>query len=212
VTSVRETCSLALRKLGKLGAGREPRSADLTDTAAALQGLYTSWIATGAFGRLADVIPTQDYTAGENQRIFRNSDSVLEIDLPETIPTNIDPLPYNLERDTYGANYEGVNGNARPPRDGAVVVISDGFTGLTRSFIYDGAVRLWQSIDALGLDDHAPRSDADPHGLAACLALEVADQFGAEPLPGTAKQAARYLGTLTQRFSMPREASVGVYC
>jgi hypothetical protein len=212
VASVRDTINLSLRKLGKVGAGREPRSADSTDTLAALQGLYTSWIATGAFGRLADVIPDQDYTAGENQRIFRNNDGALEITLPETISTNSDPLPYNLERDTYGTNYEGVEGNTRPPRDGAVVVISDGFTGVTRSFIYDGSVKLWQSIENLALDDHAPRSDADPHGLAACLALEVADQFGAEPLPVTMKQAARYLGTLTQRLSMPRTATVGVYC
>ncbi|MFC0304396.1 hypothetical protein [Rhizorhabdus histidinilytica] len=85
MASCRDIVNGALRKLGKLGAGREPRLADSQDALEALRGLYRSLITSGAFGRLADIIPTgETYTAGENQRIFRNSDATLQIDLGRT--------------------------------------------------------------------------------------------------------------------------------
>ena len=56
MASCRHVINGALRKLGRLGGGREPRTADAADALAALQGLYLSWIASGAFGRLRDVI------------------------------------------------------------------------------------------------------------------------------------------------------------
>lgn len=202
----------ALRKLGRLGAGREPRLADSEDTLAALRGLYQAWIASGVFGRLADVVPLSDYTAGENQRIFRTEDNVLEITLPALVPMYANPLPYDRERSAYYTNYEQVDGNNRPPRDGAVVQIVDDTTGAMATYIYDGTMKRWQPIEAMSLDDEAPRSTSDPEGLKALLALEVADQFGAEISSTLSLQAARYTNALITSPSMPRQTVQGVYC
>lgn len=199
--------SMALRKLGRLGAGREPRPADQTDVLAALQGLYRSWIEAGTFGRLSDVIPLTDMTAYENQRIIRDP-SVITVTLPEFLPAWSNPLPYvalwpAVSTGTYDYNQ-------RPPRDGAVVQLKDTVAGNVESYVYDGTLREWINIDALQLDEEAPRS-GDPHGLAACLATEIADEFGAEIGPATQRQAARYLTVLTHAYSTPRRAAVGVY-
>jgi hypothetical protein len=225
------TCRLivnsALRKLGRLGAGREPRVADQTDVLAALQGLYGSWVASGAFGRLGDVVPTgTNYMASGGERILRESAATLVVTLPE------------LVADSYGTDYgrgpgryfgtvvtvETVGndtivtvepsqpiGYALPPRDGAVVVISDRFGGNTRTWLYDGHIKLWQELEDLQLDDEAPRSASDPEGLGATLALEIADTFGAEVGPTTQRQAMRFQVAMTHRYGMRREPVPGVY-
>lgn len=176
-----------------------------------LQALYMAWISSGAFGRLADVMPLTDYTAGENQRIVRNAPTLI-ITLPETVPMYQDPLPYNRERDTYATNYEMVDGNNRPPRHQSVVQIMDnGVSGQVETWIYDGTLRQWVSIDALQLDDEAPLSLADREGFGACLAIELADTFGTEVGPTTLSQANRYRAGMVSNFSRPRETVMGVY-
>jgi len=210
------TCSAlinrALRKLGVLGAGRDARTNDAQDALDVLRGLYTAWIASGAFGRLSDVVVEGDFTAGENQRIVRPIGVTAEITLPDFVPMYSDPLPYNLERDQYAGQYENVEGNNRPPKDGSVVVIADQETGTIVNWIYDGTIKLWRSIDELTLIDAAPLSMADPDGLAAALAIECADQFGKEPTAMTVRASFRFITSLTSRFSMPRTVAVGTYC
>lgn len=200
----------ALRKIGRLGAGREARTADAADALAALQGLYGAWVASGAFGRLADVIPLTNCTAGENQRIMRDP-AVVTVDLPDTVPAYAQPLPYDRERDTYDHVYEAVDGANRPPRDGAVVQLVDTVGGGVQTYVYDGTLRNWTVLESLQLDMVAPRSVSDPEGLSAALALELADTFGAEVGPTTLAQARRYMTGLITSFSRPREAVIGVY-
>lgn len=204
MATCRHVVNGALRKLGRLGAGREPRVADQTDALGALQGLYGSWVASGAFGRLEDVVPLVDGVAGENQRVIRNA-SVITVTLPEFVPAYCDPRPYGRER------INGEDRSARPPRDGAVIQLKDTNGGQVETYIYDGTVREWVRIDRLQLDDEAPRSAADPEGLSAALALELADTFGAEVGPTTAGQARRFISAMTLHFSTPRTATRGVY-
>lgn len=208
------TCSSiinrALRKIGRLGAGRDARTNDAQDALDVLRGMYLSWISSGAFGRLADVIVNADYTAGENMRVVRPIGVTATITLPDTVPMYADPLPYNRER-LYYTNYESVDGNTRPPRDGAVVVVADQQTGTTATWVYDGTVKVWRQIDTLALDDEAPMSAGDPDGLAACLAVEASDQFAGEPSQLTVRAAIRFTTELTSAFSMPRQATQGVY-
>ena len=129
MATARDITNGALRKIGKLAGGREPRTQDASDALEALRGLYRQLINSGAFGRLRDVVPTgAAYTAGENERVFRNSDATLTIDLPELVRRDLPcgPLPYD-EEEAYYPN--GVIDNAmRPPRDCSVVVVSDAFT------------------------------------------------------------------------------------
>lgn len=226
------TCRLivnsALRKLGRLGAGREPRVADQTDVLAALQGLYGSWIAAGTFGRLQDIVPTgTNYMASGGERILRESAATLVVTLPEFVADDYAGNDYGHRGGRYYGTIITVAtidddtiitvepsqplGAAQTPRDGAVVVITDREGGNTQAWVYDGHIKRWQSVDSLQLDDEAPRSASDPEGLSAMLAIEVADMFGAEVGPTTQRQGTRYQVALTQRFGMRREPVPGVY-
>jgi len=208
MASCRHVINGALRKLGRLGGGREPRTADAADALAALQGLYLSWIASGAFGRLRDVIAEADITAIEGCRIIRD-ETVVTVTLPEVVPAYCDPLPYNLERDYYTTN--PVDSNNRPPRDGSVIQIKDTVGGQVASYVYDGTLREWVQIEMLQMDNEAPRSVTDPEGLSATLAMELADTFGAEIGPTTLRQAGRYTTAMINNPSAPRREAVGVY-
>jgi hypothetical protein len=102
-------------------------------------------------------------------------------------------------------------GYATTPRDLSAVVISDATGGMTSSWLYDGHIKKWEQIDQLQLDDEAPRSTADREGLAALLALELADSYGIDIGPATVRQANRYSVAMTSRYGMRREATAGVY-
>lgn len=192
----------ALRKIGKLAGGREPRVQDSSDALEALRGLYRQLITFGAFGRLRDVTPTgAAYTAGENERVFRNSDATLSIDLPELVRRDqpCGPLPYD-EEDAYYP--DGVVDNAmRPPRDCSVVAISDAFTAQTLHYIYDGQQKLWTPIDSLTLEDVAPLAARDPEGLKSLLATQIVDEFGGQLGEMTARAAAFFQSSLVTRYS-----------
>lgn len=189
MATCRSVINLALRKLGKLGAGREARLADATDALDALQAMYTAWIASGAFGRLIDIQPEgPSYTASTGQRVTRESASLVEVILPEQ----------SVEEPV--RDYDRWWPGKVTPRDGDAVVIVSLDTGLSQSWIYDGTGKVWQDVTALQLDDEAPRSIADRNGLAACLALELQDQYAAEIQPATIDQAARFKAAITMRF------------
>ncbi len=220
----------ALRKLGRLAAGREPRTADATDALSALSSLYNSWIASGAFGRLVDVVPTgTNFTAFGNQRIMREDATTLTVELPELISDGF-YSDYGWHRDGgyYGttititdlgggdvevdvAASQPIGPCVTSPKDGAPVISTDRVGGQIGSWIYDGTLKRWQSIDGLTLDAEAPRSQANPEGLAAVLAMEIADQFGVDVSPMTMRQASIFNQQLTSRFGMRRQDVPGVY-
>lgn len=195
----------ALRKCGVLAAGREARSADLNDTFDALKALYRQLITQGTFGRLCDVIPVANYTAFENERIFRNTEAVVSITLPETLAN----WEYWGDWWIFGRYpYEPVppatnviNLDVRTPRDCAVVSIIDKFTGLNADFIYDGQTKAWTGISSLTVDDEAPLSSRDQQGLQALLAAQVVDEYGGQLGPMTVRLAAGFMSGLTNRFS-----------
>ena len=211
MATCRAVVNLALRKLGVLGAGREPRASDLNDAFQALKDLYQTMIAAGAFGRLRDVVPLADYVAGENERVFRNSDNTLQITLPELVPLEArDPRPYDQENAIYSAQL--TNRNSRPPRDCAVVVICDAFIGTTTSFIYDGHTKQWQSLYDIAIDDTAPLAYRDAQGIAALLATTVADIFGTGELsPSTIQSAKIFQSSVVNRWSSPANAIPGSF-
>jgi len=227
MATARSVCNLALRKLGVLGGGRDARPADINDTLDALRSMYTAWVSSGAFGRLRDVVPTgTTYMTAGNERILRESAGTLTVTLPEMVS--------HAWHDDYGnepVRYYGTNvivstvdnqtnitvepsqpvGYAIPPRDGSAVVITDIEGGQTVTWLYDGHIKRWQCVELLQMDDEAPRSVADQQGLAACLAIEVSDQFGSDVAAQTVAAASRYKIALTSRFGMRREESYGVY-
>lgn len=225
MSDARFVCNLALRKLGVLGGGRDARPTDLNDTLDALRSMYSSWVASGAFGRLRDVVPQgETYMARGGERLY--CQDTMTVTLPELVS--------ECQRGDYGredVRYYGtiitittVNGittttsepaqpisYAQTPRDGSVVVISDRDGGQTLTWIYDGTIKKWQSIEDMQMDSEAPRSAADTQGLAACLAIEISDQFGSDVAPQTVAAAGRFKTAMVARFGMRREETAGVY-
>jgi hypothetical protein len=194
MATCRDITNLALRKLGKLGAGREARIADATDALDALQSMYVGWVASGAFGRLHDVQPSgPEYTARCGQRVTRTSAALVEVILPEqTVQNGL----YDYGRCIPGYVY---------PQDGDAVVIVTLDTGLIQTWLYDGTAKKWQDVTMLQMDDVAPRSVADRQGLASCLAIELADQYGAALHPTTLAQAGRYKTALVAHYGFDRQ-------
>jgi hypothetical protein len=228
VATCRQITNLALRKMGRLGAGRDARTVDATDALEALQSMYVSWIGSGASGRLCDITPTgTSYVARGNERIWRQDSTTLDVTLPELVSYEA-KCDFGQERVGYYGTVvtiETIGGEtvvtvdaAQPiaqyavtPRDLSAVVISDAVGGVTSSWLYDGHIKKWEQIDQLQLDGESPRSTADREGLAALLALELADSYGVDIGPATVRQANRYSVAMTSRYGMRREATAGVY-
>jgi len=200
----------ALRKLGVLASGREPRPVDRDDTFEALKGLYRQLITSGAFGRLTDVVPVVDYTACGNVRVFRNTDDAIAITLPETVNRQ----DYWCDHRIYGSCWRPdttLRRDVTTPRDCTVVTITDALVGETYDFIYDGHTKTWQGLYDLSLENAAPLAFRDPQGLMALLAAQIGDDFGAQIGPTTLRLAQNFQSALVTRFSMPRETVAGVY-
>ncbi|MEG3124789.1 hypothetical protein [Sphingomonas sp. GB1N7] len=182
--------SRALRRIGVLRAGSIPNDTDANDALQVLSGLYLRLISEGAFGTLRDVVPTTDYTAGENERVIRSNGMVGAITLPDTI------------RDC---------GRDRPPLDGSLVIISDAFTAETESWLYDGAVKNWVLLTELTLTTEAPMSNRDPIGLVCSLAVELADEYGQQASDIIRMNSARFHMGITHNWSNPESVQRGVY-
>lgn len=219
MSTVHDTVSGALRKIGVLAAGREPRAADQADTLATLQGLYRQWISSGTFGRLRDVVPLSNYIASPNERVYRNSLAVTTITLPELVTgvwwvwdTSRRSL-YEQEQTAYPQNPVGATRwDATTPRDASAIIINDAVTKNTAEFLYDGHTKEWRSIYDLALTDEAPFSFRDPKGLESVLALQIVDEFAAQIGQVTSAMAMQFLSSLNNRFSSPRQEVFGVYC
>ena len=205
----------ALRKIGRLESGREAPTVDRDDAFEHLKGMYRQLISQGAFGRLQDVIPTGNFTAFENQRIFRNSDATLSITLPQTVRNSTFWNSYSIygiyAQEPVPAVLNARNLDVRTPRDCSVVVIVDAFIPGTFDFIYDGQTKAWQGLYDLALTTEAPLSFRDPTGLAAYLAVQIVDEFTGELGAATQRQASGFGMQLTSRFSAPSETVAGVY-
>lgn len=198
--SCRDIVNGALRKIGKLAGGREPRVQDSTDALDSLRALYSYLVNSGAFGRMIDVVPTgTSYVAGENERIFRNSSDTLDITLPELVRVDCNPRSYPEEQPVYST--DPVNSGMRPPRDCAFVAINDAFTAQTVEYLYDGQLKLWTPLKGLTLDDAAPLAERDADGLKCFLATRINDDFGGTVGDMTVRQAAHFMQSLTVRYS-----------
>ena len=174
MTTCRDIITLALRQARIVGIGRTPRANEAEEGMAALQSLYDSMFSHGPLGPFTEVYATEDYTAGEDERIIADNATI-------TIPDTID---------VYGET-------PRTPTDlAAVVVITD-----TTRLQYVFSLGRWEVCHGLTLDDTAPLAERDKTGFAALLAKEYAEMFGAQ-LPGaTMLRGMRFMGDLSSRFS-----------
>lgn len=199
-TTCQTIINRALTKLGILGSSSAtPTTADNALGLEALKGIYQRLINSGAFGQLTDVIVTSDYTAGENERIKTTSTVII------TLPDQVSFVGYEPCAG-YGQVGLFTDDNlVRPPRDLAVVSIVYTDNGTIQDYIYDNRLRQWVEINALTYTSVAPLALRDEGGLAATLAIDLADEFGQQPTALTLRAAGAFATALAFNISQAGE-------
>jgi hypothetical protein len=173
MVTVRDTIKRALRQIGVLSAGRDPKASESADALASLQGLYDHLAATETFGPLIDILTSGVYEAGENERVT----GATSVTLPDTVT-------------------DACTGLERSPKDRSVVVVA-GETPATH--LYDADLAAWVDISALTLAASTPLGSRWAEGIAAQLALMVAGEFGATPNAMTIDTARRGKRAMTRK-------------
>lgn len=182
----RDIITRAMQKARIIASG-ETAGADEADTGLdELQNLYEQWGSNGMFGRLKDVTTTSDYEAGPNERITVTDAATI------TIPTTVD---------RYGEDL--------PPYDTAFIEIVDAPNGTVSRYLYENGA--WVEIGGLDLSAEAPLAGRGRSGLAACLALALAEEFGTQVGPVVARQAATFKTHLSLKLGSDAARAEGVY-
>lgn len=179
----RDTITRALRKVRVYGAGITPSNEDAEDALDELKNLYEQWATSGMFGRIADVTTAEDYDANPGERIRVTETATV------TIPT---------EFAEDGVDY--------PPYDMSYIEVVDVPNQEVLRYIYENGA--WVEINALTLDSEAPLATRGNGGLAACLALALADEHGVSAGPMVVRQAAAFKTGLSLKLGSdaPRTA------
>lgn len=97
--------------------------------------------------------------------------------------------------------------NDRKPRDLVAVEAYD--TAGRRAWIWDRTA--WVQINDLAEADDAPLSDRGANGLAACLAVAYAEEFGAELKASIVRQCGQFKSALSYKFGSEREVAAGTW-
>ena len=193
-TTCQTIITRALSKLGIATAGVTPRTADNDLGLQALKGVLHNLITSGTFGTLTDVIPAvTSYEAGENERVV--NDGTITVTLPDSVPL------YYTQGDYGMVSYNSDESSIRPPRHMSVIEEVNTSTGAITTNIYDAQLRAWVDINALAVGDDCPLALRDENGLAALLAIHVADEFGQQPTNLTLKAAFAYKAGLAHNWS-----------
>ena len=95
--------------------------------------------------------------------------------------------------------------------DLSVICAVDPTTNQVDEYLFDARIQKWITIDDLDLTSPAPFAYRDPSGLAAYLAIELADEYGQQPTEITLRSAATWLTSITQNWSAEDVSSPGVY-
>lgn len=181
----RDVITLAMKKLGVLRSGGEPKAADAADALASLQSFYFECITQGTFGRVTSIIATADLTAYPGQHINNTDSGTITVTLPTTSEWWwTDPVP---------------------PADLSVIRSTD-LSDTRLTHFYDGQTQRWVSIETLALEDEAPLSSRGYDGLASVLAVRLVDLFGDSLLSArTMKSANSFMLALVSRHGIGDE-------
>ena len=166
----RDVITRAFRKTRIYAAGEIPSDDDMDDGLTELQSMYEQFGSGGMFGKLTDTLQTGDYEAEPFQRIQISGGTV-------TLPT------------------EQVDDDEVPPYALSYIEVIDTDAPSVTRYLYENGA--WVEIGALALEDVAPLADRGRGGLSACLALTLAEEFGAQVGPGVARQAGAFKTALS---------------
>lgn len=181
-----EIITRALRKARVYAAGEAPSDEDMSDGLDELQNLYEQWGTGGMFGALTDVLTSSDYDALPNQRVTVTDGAVVM-------------LPGTVDRD---------EGELTPYDVAFLEVIDQDASSVTR-YLYENGN--WIETSGLALTDEAPLSGRGRSGLAACLALSFAEEFGAQVGPGVIRQAAAFKTGLSLKLGSEAQRTAPEY-
>lgn len=193
--TVGDVVRLALKKLGVLRPGGEPKAADAADSAASLISWYQECINKGTFGRVGDLVVSEatEATAYPNVHINEMVSGVT-INLPDTVPYDYWYTWRPCRDYGWGLNAPlGGDPGVNVPRDKSVIQITSKLDDTRATYIYDGTVQRWMRIDTLALTSEAPLSARGFDGLASVLATRLIDFYGPDLLsPSTIQSANSY--------------------
>lgn len=200
----RDIIRSALKKLGIIRAGGQPKASDADDALLSLASFYMECITQGTFGRVFNVQMSQagTVTAGGNQHFNILTEDVVTVDLPASLPANCWDNWRPCRDYGWGLNIPvAADENVVVPRDKSVVMVTSQYDATVRAtYIYDSTVQQWLRIDTLDLNSEAPLSARSPDGLAAVLAMRIADEYGTPPTSLTVQAAGRYKTALVSNF------------
>lgn len=200
----RDVIGRAFQKIKVYSPGETPSNDDEQVGLDELQSLYEEWAAGGMFGRLRDRYIDSDYTACQGERITVTNGAVV------TIPTTFVNWPY------WGWDYSVPTDDlspdsTKPPYDMALIEVVDIAGQSVTRWLYDVGQTLWVNINGLTLDSIAPLSSKGRGGLIACLALNLADEYGGVVGPSTARQAAAFKTALSLKLGGDTHRSAAAF-
>lgn len=181
----RDIITRALRKARVYAAGETPSDDDMNDGLDELQNLYEQWGTGGMFGRLADVRTDVAYDANPNERVTATSSAVI------TLPTTVE------------------NDGETSPYDTAFIEVVDTVASTVTRYIYENGA--WVNISGLTLASAAPLSGRGRDGLAACLAIPFAEEFGQQVGAGVVRQAASFKTGLSLKVGSDAQRTAPEY-
>lgn len=212
--TIRDIITRSLKKLSVIRGDGQPTAAQAGDGLASLQSYYRELITNGTCGRVRSVGISReaDQTAGHNQHLAVLTEEAVTIELPTTLPRYWG-CNWRPERDYgWGLTIPFNDANYMPP-DLSVVVVTDQFGPSRATYIYDAPIQRWLRVDDLDtevdnavLNREAPLSARNPDGLAASLAVRIADEYGADLLsPLTIQAANRFKLALVSSYGYDKE-------
>lgn len=184
MTSCLDVITLAMLQPRILAMGETPTDDEGETGLEALQGLYESWFVGGMFGSMSDEIEGASTTAAPFQRIRHPTAAVI------TLPTTIDD-----------------DGDTFPPYDLSIIELYNTTTSSLTRYLYDASAGGWVNIGALAIGDTAPLAARGRDGLAACLALSLAEYYGESIGPGVMQRARNFKQALSFKLGADRPRS-----
>jgi hypothetical protein len=177
--TVQELIRRAYRLAGYLKMDDQPTVSEMTNGIEALQGVLHEVLVQ--YARLTDVIIEDDYEAGENERVFNYGTPSYTVTPPTTIE-------------------DAVTGEDRPPRNGAMIEVSD---PTPQQYVWVSHFGAWKQLHDLSISDSNPLGPAHDQDLAALLAVRLSAELPAKLPAQTLALAAAGRTSIRQRFRQP---------
>lgn len=152
-----ELCTQAIVWTGARTLGSVPSANEMAQAMLTLESMLASVLVSGR--RLTDVLVTESYEAGEDERIFDDTTNPITV----TMPVNIVDAKTGLDR---------------APKNGAVVKINGTYRG---TYVYIAYLADWTLISDLAQAGEQPLGPEFDEALAAMLAVRLAPSLKTQP-------------------------------